>query len=107
MRSFLYPVQFAVRARSEVGAGLLKLSQATTKCRVRLADRQNDGGRDFGVSWLVSAWLALATHVHSRNIFRGCKHPDSRSKQRALEPALHPIRSSGRARIFRASDLLG
>jgi hypothetical protein len=36
MRSFLYPVQFAVKARSGVGAGLLKLSQATTKCRVRV-----------------------------------------------------------------------
>jgi hypothetical protein len=37
MRSFLYPVQFAVKARSGVGAGLLKLSQATTKCRVRVS----------------------------------------------------------------------
>jgi hypothetical protein len=36
MRSFLYPVQFAVRARSGVGAGLLKLPQVTTKCRVRV-----------------------------------------------------------------------
>jgi hypothetical protein len=30
------PVQFAVRAQSRVGAGLLKLPQATTKCRVRV-----------------------------------------------------------------------
>ena len=32
----LTPVQFAVRARSGADAGLLKLSQATTKCRVRI-----------------------------------------------------------------------
>ena len=50
MRSFLYPVQFAVRARSGVGAGLLKLPHGTTKMPgARLAERQNDGGRDFGV----------------------------------------------------------
>jgi enamine deaminase RidA (YjgF/YER057c/UK114 family) len=36
-RSFLYPVQFSVKARSGVGAGLLKISQATTRCRVRVS----------------------------------------------------------------------
>jgi hypothetical protein len=29
----------------------------------RLAERQNDGGRDFGVSWLASALLALVTYL--------------------------------------------
>ena len=37
MRSFLHPVQFAVKTRSGVGAALLKLSQANDKCRVRVS----------------------------------------------------------------------
>jgi len=36
IRSFLYAVQFAVTARSEGGAGLLKLPRVKTKCRVRV-----------------------------------------------------------------------
>ena len=45
----------------------------------RLAERQNDGGRDFGVSWFASACSHSQPTSHfSRNIFRGCKHPDGR-----------------------------
>ena len=56
MLSFLYPVQFAVKARSGVGAAAPEAFPGYDKMPgARLAERQNDGGIDFGVSWLASA----------------------------------------------------
>jgi hypothetical protein len=56
MRPFLYPVQFAVKARSGVGAAAPEAFPGYDKMPgARLAERQNDGGIDFGVSWLASA----------------------------------------------------
>src|ERR1700739_479064 len=64
MRSFLYPVQFAVRARSGAGAGLPKTSLGYDKMPgAGLAERQNNNARDFGVSLARQRLLALAPYL--------------------------------------------
>ena len=59
------------------------------------------------IGWMLPARTRNLPPICRINNFRGYNRPDGHAKQRAFEPTLHPVRPSGCAGIFRASDLLG